>query len=89
MIKAFELGVRGRRAGDRLTLTGGTKSLKALMIDRKIPAWLRNAVPVLTAGDRPIAVFGIGADPAWLAADGEEALVVAYQAALPHPSVEV
>ena len=76
MIATLELCVRGRRPGDRLTLSGGTKPLKALMIDRKIPARLRNAVPVLTAAGKPIAVFGVGANPAWLARDGEEAVVI-------------
>ena len=78
MMTTLELSVRGRRSGDRLTLSGGTKSLKALMIDRKIPARLRDRIPVLTAGGTPVAVFGVGADPAWLASDGEDALVVEY-----------
>ena len=76
MIIALEICVRGRRPGDRLRLSGGTKSLKALMIDRKIPARLRDAVPVLIAGETPIAVFGVGADPAWIAGDGEDALLI-------------
>lgn len=78
MIAPFQLWARCRRPGDRLTLAGGSKSIKALMIDRKIPARLRNAVPVLTVNNMPIAVFGIGADPAWLAADGEEAIWIEY-----------
>ena len=79
MIASFELWVRGRQPGDRLTLPGGTKSLKALMIDKKIPARLRGAVPVLTLNERPIAVFGVGADPAFTAAPDEEALVIALK----------
>ena len=46
------------------------------MIDRKLPARLRNSIPVLTAAGKPIAVFGVGADPAWLAGDGEEAVMI-------------
>lgn len=80
MIAPREIRVRGRLPGDRLTLPGGTKSVKALMIDRKLPARLRPAIPVLTAEGRPIAVFGVGADPAWLAAPGDEALIVEYYA---------
>ena len=79
MIAALGLQVRGRRPGDRLTLAGGTKSLKALMIDRKIPARLRDAVPVVTVNGKPIAVFGIGADPAWTAGDGEAAVIIEYE----------
>lgn len=78
MIASSVIRVRGRRSGDRLTLTGGTKSLKELMIDKKIPARLRDAVPVVTLDDQPIAVFGVGADPACTAAPDEVALVLTY-----------
>lgn len=77
MILGRELKVRGRQPGDRLTLPGGTKSLKALMIDRKIPARLRDSVPVLTLDGRAIAVFGVGADPAYLSAQESPAVCVA------------
>lgn len=54
--------VRSRRSGDTMRLPGGTRSLKKMYIDRKIPASQRAAVPVL-ADDRGIlAVFGIGTD---------------------------
>lgn len=88
MIGTLELRVRSRLAGDRLRLSGGAKSLKALMIDRKIPAALRPGIPVLTAEGRVLAAFGVGADPAWLAAPGEDALGVSwegYDALLPEP----
>lgn len=39
--------VRSRQAGDEIRLPGGTKSLKKLMIDRKIPAAQRPFIPVL------------------------------------------
>lgn len=42
-----ELMVRSRRPGDALRLPGGTKSLKKLMIDRKISAGERNRIPIL------------------------------------------
>ena len=78
MIHPRELRVRGRRPGDRLTLSGGTKTVKALMIDRKLPAARRDAVPVLTLSGKPIAVFGLGCDPAWSAPPGDEALVISW-----------
>lgn len=54
--------VRSRRSGDKLRLSGGTKSLKKRFIDRKIPAHLRDLLPVL-ADDRGIlAVASLGAD---------------------------
>ena len=57
-----ELKVRSRRGGDEMRLPGGTKSLKKMYIDRKIPAPQRAAVPVLTDDRGILAVFGIGAD---------------------------
>ena len=39
--------VRSRRAGDEIRLPGGTKSIKKLMIDRKISAPLRPRIPIL------------------------------------------
>ena len=38
--------VRPRQTGDEITLSGGTKSLKKLFIDRKIPAHERPGIPV-------------------------------------------
>jgi len=71
---------RGRRPGDRLTLAGGTKTVKALMIDRKIPVSRRGRLPVLLLGDEVIAVFGLGLNPAFCAAPGDEALLFQYEA---------
>lgn len=42
-----KLTVRSRQSGDEIRLSGGTKSLKKLMIDRKIPAAQRPFIPVL------------------------------------------
>ena len=57
-----EIFLRGRRAGDTITLSGGTKSLKKLFIDRKIPAARRETVPVIADHDGVLAVVGIGPD---------------------------
>lgn len=52
--------VRSRQCGDTIRLTGGTKSLKKLFIDRKIPAVKRMAIPVITDDEGILAVCGIG-----------------------------
>lgn len=54
--------VRSRRTGDTMTTSGGSKSLKKLLIDRKIPADLRSGLPVLEDEQGILAVYGIGAD---------------------------
>ena len=58
------LVVRSRRPGDEITLPGGSKSLKKLFIDRKIPQHERLAIPVIADENGVIAVYGIGATAA-------------------------
>ena len=52
--------VRSRKAGDEITLSGGTKTLKALFVDRKIPQGERGHIPVLTSNGQVLGVWGIG-----------------------------
>ena len=52
--------VRSRRQGDEITLHGGTKTLKKLFIDRKIPAHLRPGIPLIANADTVAAAYGIG-----------------------------
>ena len=54
--------IRCRRAGDTMRLSGGTKSLKELFIDRKIPAHQRAVVPVIADDGGVLGVWGIGAN---------------------------
>ena len=51
------LTLRSRRAGDRIRLSGGSRSVKKLLIDRKVPAALRERVPVLVRGDTAVALW--------------------------------
>ena len=68
-----ELWVRSRLPGDAIKTPGGTKSLKKLFIDRKIPAIQRDLIPVLSDNNGVAAVLGFGSDlnhrmnslPAW------------------------
>ena len=57
-----ELVLRSRESGDAITLPGGTKSLKKLFIDRKIPAPERLQIPVLADEAGILGVYSIGAD---------------------------
>ena len=54
--------VRPRREGDTMRLPGGTKSLKKLFIDRKIPASRRYCIPVIADEKGVLGVYGIGAN---------------------------
>lgn len=54
--------VRPRQSGDTMRLSGGSRTLKKLFIDRKIPASQRPFVPVLAEGQNVLGVYGIGAN---------------------------
>ena len=56
------LYLRSRRTGDTIRLPGGSKSLKKLMIDRKIPAADRDSIPVLCDDGGILGVWSIGAN---------------------------
>ena len=55
-----QIVLRHRQSGDTMQLPGGTKSLKKIFIDRKIPADSRDAVPVVADEEGVLGVYGIG-----------------------------
>lgn len=66
--------LRPRQTGDRIALPGrGTKTIKKLFIDARIPRWEREAVPVLADSRGVAAVAGFGGDCTRLARPGEAA----------------
>lgn len=54
------LVLRFRQTGDSIRLSGGSRSLKKLFIDRKIPAANRDRIPVIADDLGLAAVYGIG-----------------------------
>lgn len=60
VIPQGDIIVSSRRAGDEMKLSGGTKSLKKLFIDRKIPASQRPLLPVLRDEKGVLGVCKIG-----------------------------
>lgn len=60
VIPAGKVMVRSRISGDAIRLHGGTKSLKKLFIDKKIPAAQRNGVPVIADDQGILGVGGFG-----------------------------
>lgn len=67
--------IRPRKSGDTIRLQGGTKSLKALFVDRKIPALQRSAVPVIADERGVLGVWGIGANLDRITGEGEPILI--------------
>ncbi len=58
---AGPLTLRPRSPGDVIRLPGGTKKISRLMVDRKVPVYERNAMPVLWHGDTVAAVLPLAA----------------------------
>jgi len=57
-----KLVLRSRQAGDTIRLNAGSRTLKKLFVDRKIPAAMRNLVPVFADERGVVGVGGIGAN---------------------------
>ena len=55
-----ELFLRSRKTGDEIRLPGGTKSLKRLLIDRKVPAAERDSIAVISDDKGVLGVIDIG-----------------------------
>lgn len=54
--------LRSREPGDAMRLPGGTKELKKLFIDKKIPAGKRLQIPVIADDTGVLGVYGFGAN---------------------------
>ncbi len=74
--------VRARKSGDEIRLHGGTKSLKKLFVDRKIPAAMRPQIPVIADSLGILAVAGIGANLDRVGS-GEEAVTILISENIP------
>ena len=53
--------LRFRQSGDSIRLSGGSRSLKKLFIDRKIPAASRGRIPIIADSRGILGIRGIGA----------------------------
>ena len=76
MDKSGPIELRPRRPGDAMRLPGGTKSLRRLLMDRKIPRAARGLVPVLADSRGILGVGGIGVNLDRAARSGERAVVI-------------
>lgn len=74
-----EITIRSRRTGDTLALPGGSRTLKRLMIDRRIPAERRARIPVLSVNGAVAAVRGLGVSRDFVPRDGRPVLAVRFQ----------
>ena len=68
--------LRPRRTHDVMRTSGGRKTLKKLMIDRKIPLRKRDLIPVAADKHGILGVYGIGVNLDRAAAPGGRALII-------------
>lgn len=71
--------LRPRQTADCLRVPGGRKTLKRLMIDRKIPAVRRGLLPVVVDAHGILGVYGIGVNLDRAAAPGERAVIITME----------
>ena len=68
--------LRPPQAGDRIRLSGGTKKLSRLYVDRKIPVPLRPYMPVVWAGDTLAAALPLRSAEPFSPVPGEECMLL-------------
>lgn len=73
--------VRAWRSSDRLTLPGGrgSRSLKRLFADAGVSPLRRDRTPVLCVDGRAAAVYGLGADTAYLAKEAGDGMGITWR----------
>ena len=67
---------RPRQMHDEMRVSGGRKTLKKLMIDRKIPLNRRGLLPVAEDEQGILGVYGIGVNSDRAAAPGDRAVII-------------
>ena len=72
------LCIRPRRAGDEIQLPGGSRSLKKLLIDRKVPRDARSLVPVVADRAGVLLVYPIAASVTRQAQPGDAAILIHF-----------
>ena len=72
----FPLTVRPRQPGDKICLPGGTKKLSHWMVDQKIPATLRNQLPVLVQDQEVLAILPYISAASYRAKPGKPSLIL-------------
>ena len=75
------MSVRPRRAGDKIKFLGqdGTKTLKKLFIERRIPAHKRSLIPVIADSKGVLAVYGLGRGERLVPQSGDIALRIDFE----------
>jgi tRNA(Ile)-lysidine synthase len=71
--------LRSRRTGDKVNISGCTKQLKKLFIEKHIPSSQRQSIPVLADDRGVVAVFGMGIDRRCLSRKGDDVIIIEFE----------
>ena len=76
-----KISVRSRCEGDFIKLKGqsGTKTLKKLFIEKRIPTRKRNLVPVISDDEGVLGIYGIGTGDRAIPKSGDSATVIIFE----------
>lgn len=72
------LQLRSRQSGDKISLTGGTKTIKKLFIDEKVPLSKRDNIPLLAAGNNILWIKDMKTSAYFKASKGCENVLYLY-----------
>jgi len=76
-----KISVRSRSEGDLIKLKGhnGTKTLKKLFIEKRIPARKRNLIPVISDDEGVLGIYGIGTADRAIPKSGDPATLIIFE----------
>lgn len=74
-----EVCIRPPQTGDKMRLVGGTKLLRRILTDRKIPSDLRKRIAVAANGETVLAVQGIGGNRDCLPQPDEKTYYISFR----------
>ena len=76
-----KISVRSRREGDSVRLKGqsGTKTLKKLFIEKRIPARKRNLIPVICDDAGVLGIYGLGTGDRAIPEPGDTAIMLKFE----------
>ena len=76
-----KISVRSRCEGDFIRLKGqsGTKTLKKLFIEKRIPARKRSLIPVICDDEGVLGIYGVGVGDRAIPKHGEPAVIIIFE----------
>jgi tRNA(Ile)-lysidine synthase len=76
-----KISVRSRREGDSIKLKGqsGTKTLKKLFIEKRVPARKRSLVPVISDDEGVLGIYGLGVGERAAPKKGDAAILIIFE----------